>query len=166
MLFYYQEITSTSMNKCETWFLNKTLCTAYLNGSNLHNLDQSKGVAIAIMMSCFFFSRFNAQDSKGGQALPHVVNIRLCRCNSSSGTCNFDRLVPGTDEASNFQIVECQCNPGWTGYLISRHFNCAIENKFYDLVVVCLRPHSLRNNVITPGVFNIIYKIYNYISKI
>ena len=80
---------------------------------------QSSHIIVSVCynyLKWFFIYRFSAIDSKGGMAPTAIITINLCDC-SGHGDCLFGELADGQTSGSNFRIVGCKCNTGYSGIL-------------------------------------------------
>ena len=80
-------------------------------------LAQSSHIIVSVCydyLKCVFVDSFSANDSKGGMAPTAIITINLCDC-SGHGDCRFGELADGQTSGSNFRIVGCKCNTGYSG---------------------------------------------------
>ncbi len=64
-----------------------------------------------------FYSRFEAVDDEGAEAVPLTVEIRMCGCVLDQGICLYDNPTNPTS-TDPFQLVFCDCYDAWDGTAI------------------------------------------------
>ena len=60
--------------------------------------------------------RFSGNDSRGAQAPPVTIIVRLCNCSGPErGQCVWNQLQDGYFTNISFQVVACNCNGTYVG---------------------------------------------------
>ena len=99
--------------------LSSGIITIVISFTGVVAFTQNSRIIIGVCydyLKCVLIYRFSANDSKGGMAPTAIITINLCNC-SGNGDCLFGELADGQASGSNFRIVGCKCNTGYSGIL-------------------------------------------------